>query len=71
MLAEKEHLVLKVIGKKSLITLTDLKKAAGDEIEPIINRLVEKNLISEVRPVGTICYVITAKGTKALQDMER
>ena len=70
MLSEKEKVTLEAIGKKSLITEKDLKKIVGEGTEHAIRKLVEKNLISQVRPIGTICYVITTKGTKALRDME-
>ncbi len=70
MLSEKEKITLEAIGKRSLITERDLKKTVGEGAEHAIRRLVEKNFISQVRPIGTTCYVITAKGTKALRDME-
>ena len=70
MLSEKEKTALKAVGKNSLLTISDMKKVIGDGTEYIINRLIDKKLISEVRPIGTICYVITAKGSKALRDIE-
>ena len=69
-LSEKEKTALRAVGKNSLLTISDMKKVIGDGTEYIINRLIDKKLISEVRPIGTICYVITAKGSKALRDIE-
>ena len=70
MLSEKEQEVLKAIGKKNLITMHDLRKIIGDGMQHTANNLIEKKLISEVRPIGTTCYVITGKGNKALHDIE-
>ncbi len=71
MLTEKERVVLKAIGSKSLISANDLKKNVGNDAEYTLNKLIEKKFVSEVRPIGTICYVITTKGTKALSELEK
>ena len=69
MLSEKERTVLLAVEKNKLITKSDLKKTVGDGAEYTINKLIEKKLVSEVRPIGPICYVTTAKGTKALHEI--
>ena len=70
MLTEKEKAVLKLLGKSPLVTLPEVKKILGETTQDILQKLMAKKLVSEVRPAGIACYVITIHGTKALQEIQ-
>ena len=70
MLTEKEKTVLRLLGAHSLVTLPDVKKLLGETTQDVLQKLIAKKLVSEVRPAGIACYVITIHGTKALQEIQ-
>lgn len=75
MLSAVEKKILKKVGEMQLISRQDLKRFlqtnGGGEgaIDTVTKNLVKQNLLTEVRPIGSTCYVITQKGNKALDDL--
>ena len=77
MLMPIEEKILKKIAQHQLIKKIDLVSylsnngAGGDTesiVESVTRALVNKKFISLVSPAGSVCYVITSKGTQALGD---
>lgn len=76
MLNKTELTILKKISENKLITKMELMahlKKNGNNINSetlttITRNLMEKNLVSEINPVGSTCFVITQRGTRFLED---
>ncbi len=75
MLSPAEDKILRKLSKQQLVSrleLVELFKSngyAGDPrslVDVVTNGLVEKKYISSINPVGSICFVITQKGTSAI-----
>ena len=76
MLTPIEKKILKKISEAQLISRQDLKKflqangGGHDAVDIITSNLVKKSLLTEVRPIGSTCYVITQKGTQILDELK-
>lgn len=67
--------LLKKIAASHLVTKEELKKFLRDNGQDIpvhhaVRALVSKQFINEIHPIGSTCFVITQKGTRALKEME-
>ncbi len=75
MLTTIEKKILKKVAEDQLISRPELKKflhsngGGENAIDTVARNLVEKNLLAEIHPIGSTCYVITQKGTRMLDDI--
>jgi hypothetical protein len=75
MLTSIEKKILKKVAESQLISRPDLKKflqnngGGADAADTVTKNLVKRNLLSEINPVGSTCYVITRNGTKMLEEL--
>ncbi len=76
MLTSIERKILKKVAEDQLISRPDLKRflqsngGGENAIDTVARNLVEKNLLAEINPIGSTCYVITQKGTRMLDDIK-
>lgn len=75
MLTQAEEKILKKIGEANLITKHEIKKflkengGSDSVVESATKSLMEKNLITTINPIGSVCFIITQRGSKLLQDI--
>ena len=75
MISDTEKKVLEKVASAQLITKQELQsflKNNGDDgsaVAVAAKKLVERNFLAEVNPVGSTCYVITQRGTRFLSDL--
>lgn len=77
-LTQHEKKILKKIAESKLITKTDLKKFLKEDgssnaeviLELATKGLIEKNLVVNINPIGSTCYIITKKGNKFIQELD-
>ena len=75
MLTPVEKKVLKRIAEMQLVSRADLKRfmqtngGGENAVDTVTQNLVKRNLLSEVRPIGSTCYVITQKGNQMLEEL--
>jgi hypothetical protein len=75
MLTTMEKKILKKVAENQLISRPELKRflqsngGGENSIDSVTKGLVQKNLLSEINPIGSTCYVITQRGTKTLDEM--
>jgi len=72
---QTETKLLRKIATSHLVTKEELKKFLRDNghdvpVTHAVKTLVSKQYITEIHPIGSTCFVITQKGTRALKDME-
>jgi hypothetical protein len=76
MLSPAEKKVLKKVAEAQLISRQDLKRfmqsngGGQDAVDTVTGNLVKRNLLSEVRPIGSACYVVTQKGSQILDELK-
>jgi hypothetical protein len=76
MLTPVEKKILKKVYESQLITRPDLKKfiqasgSGADAVDLVTKNLVKKNLLTEINPIGSTCYIITQKGSKMLEELK-
>lgn len=76
MLSPVEKKILKKVAEMQLISRQDLKRflqsngGGENAIDTVTTGLVKKNLLTEVRPIGSTCYVITQKGNQTLDELK-
>ena len=75
MLTTIERKILKKVAESQLISRPDLKKylqangGGENAVDTVTKNLIQKNLLTEINPIGSTCYVITQKGTRILDEM--
>jgi predicted transcriptional regulator len=75
MLSPVERKVLKRIAEMQLVSRNDLKRymqsngGGENAVDTVTQNLVKKSLLTEVRPIGSTCYVITQKGNQMLEEL--
>ena len=76
MLTTIEKKILKKVSESQLISRPELKKylqsngGGENAIDTLTKNLVVKNLLVEINPIGSTCYVITQRGTRMLDEMK-
>lgn len=76
MLTSIEKKILKKVAEHQLITRPELKKflqingGGENAVDTVTRNLIQKNLLTEINPIGSTCYVITQKGTKMLDELK-
>ena len=76
MLTAMEKKILRKVAENQLISRPELKRflqsnGGGENvIDTVTNGLKQKNLVTEINPIGSTCYVITQKGTRMLDDLK-
>jgi len=74
MITKLEEKVLRKIGETKVTTKLELKKIFSNPgntsiINSATKSLIEKNLITEINPIGSTCFIITRKGNELLKDL--
>ena len=76
MLTTIEKKILKKVAENQLVSRPELKKflqsngGGENAIDAVTKNLVGKNLLVEINPIGSTCYVITQKGTRMLDEIK-
>lgn len=76
MLTSIEKKILKKVAEHQLITRPELKRylqangGGENAVDSVTKNLVQKNLMAEINPIGSTCYVITQKGSRMLDDLK-
>lgn len=76
MLSAIEKKILRKVSDNQLITRPDLKKflqnngGGENAVDTVTKNLVQKNLLAEINPIGSTCYVITQKGSRLLDELK-
>lgn len=72
MLNGKELSILRIINEKMLVRKDELKKLIGDgsDWNVIISKLVSEGYINNLDSIGSQCFAITQKGTRAISRHE-
>ncbi len=76
MLSPSEKRILKKVAENHIITRSELKTflqsngGSASAIDSVTRNLLKNNLLSEVNPIGSTCYVITQKGNRFLDEMK-
>ncbi|MFA4819509.1 MAG: hypothetical protein WC613_00955 [Candidatus Aenigmatarchaeota archaeon] len=76
MLSSIEKKILRKVSENQLITRPDLKKflqnngGGENAVDTVTKNLVQKNLLVEINPIGSTCYVITQKGSRLLDELK-
>ncbi len=76
MLSSIEKKILKKVAENQLITRPELKKylqsngGGADAVDIVTRNLVQRNLLAEINPIGSTCYVITQKGNRLLDEIK-
>ena len=76
MLSSIEKKILKKVGENQLITRPELKKflqtngGGENAVDTVTRNLIQKNLLAEINPIGSTCYVITQKGNRMLDELK-
>ena len=76
MLSANEKKILKKIAENHIITRSELKTflqtngGSSAAIDSVTRNLLKDNLLSEVNPIGSTCYVITQKGNRFLDELK-
>lgn len=76
MLTSIEKKILRKVAENQLISRPELKRflqgngGGENAIDTVTRNLTQKNLLSEINPIGSTCYVITQKGTKLLEELQ-
>ena len=69
-----EEKILRKIGETKVTTKIELKKILSNPenasvIDSATKDLIEKDLITEINPIGSTCFIITRKGNRLLRDL--
>lgn len=75
MFSPGEEKVIKRINERQVVTRQELLQLFDGEnssklLEAVIKTLVQKNFITTASPTGSMCYIITKSGMRALEDYE-
>ena len=75
MLSPAERIILKKLSETHLATKHELKNYLTKEqinanVDQVTRKLLGKNLLRTISPVGATCYIITQKGTKLLSEID-
>ena len=76
MLTSIEKKILKKVADSQLISRPELKKflqtngGGENAMDTVTKNLVGRNLLAEINPIGSTCYVITQKGTRTLDEIK-
>ena len=77
MLTAIEKKILKKVAEHQLITRPELKRflqsngGVENAVDSVTKNLTQKNLLSEINPIGSTCYVITQKGSRMIDDIKQ
>ena len=69
-----EEKILRKIGEVRVTTKLELKKDFNIQGSPVVietatKGLIEKDLIKEINPIGSTCFIITKKGSELLTSL--
>ncbi len=76
MLTSIEKKILKKVAEHQLITRPELKRflqsngGGENAADTVTHNLIQRNLLAEINPIGSTCYVITQKGNRILDEMK-
>jgi hypothetical protein len=76
MLTSIEKKILKKVAEHQLITRPELKRylqangGGENAVDSVTKNLIQKNLLTEINPIGSTCYVITQKGSQMLDELK-
>ena len=69
MLTEKEATLLRLLSKEMLIRKDELRKKLKGSMEGyefVLSKLISDGYVKSIESIGSHCFAITQKGTKAL-----